>query len=249
MLTDVLFVAWNRLEFTKESLRTLFRNTDWTLVNSMTVHDDGSTDGTREFCIEMAAKFNVTFSGERQEGPVGVFNHFLKSARAPLVAKIDNDTMVPPGWLNECATVMERSPELHLLGIEPHSPEDAIGMHAGGPPVVPAGGTDTRSYIPARHIGGIGVMRTAVFENNLPSHGGRYGGFTHWQYQNVDRVKAGWISPPLPVFLLNRMPLEPWCSLSDEYGRREWQRYAGRYWSEEASHLWSWWDLAPKGVA
>lgn len=50
-------------------------------------------------------------------------------------------------------------------------------------------------------------------------------GFSEWQhtYQPV----RGWIRPDLPVALLDRVPLEPWLSLSQEYIANGWQRPQG----------------------
>lgn len=66
-----------------------------------------------------------------------------------------------------------------------------------------------------------------------------YGGFTEWQTDNP-RVIKGWAFPPLRVFLLDRLPIEPWASLSDEYIRNGWQREWTRY-PKTVSSLWEWW--------
>ena len=49
MSVSLLFPAFNRLEFTKQSWAALMANTDWSLVSEFHVYDDGSTDGTREW--------------------------------------------------------------------------------------------------------------------------------------------------------------------------------------------------------
>ena len=43
-----------------------------------------------------------------------------------------------------------------------------------------------------------------------------YWGFTEWQWANKGMVKA-FMDPPLPVFLLDHLPFEPWRSLSQRY--------------------------------
>ena len=48
-MIDILYVGWNRLEFTKATFEALKANTDWSLVRHLHIHDDGSTDGTREW--------------------------------------------------------------------------------------------------------------------------------------------------------------------------------------------------------
>ena len=51
---DVLFLAYNRLAFTQESFKALLENTDWQYVQRLSVYDDGSVDGTREW-LEVGA--------------------------------------------------------------------------------------------------------------------------------------------------------------------------------------------------
>jgi len=56
---DLLYLACNRLEFTRETFATLVRNTDWDLVHELFVMDDGSTDGTRQWLRENATRTPV----------------------------------------------------------------------------------------------------------------------------------------------------------------------------------------------
>jgi hypothetical protein len=71
---------------------------------------------------------------------------------------------------------------------------------------------------------------------------GTYGGFTDWQLLHKE-VRKGWILPPLKVFLLDRLPMEPWASLSRKYiaagDQRPWANY-----KPADAHLWSWWNFA-----
>lgn len=168
----------------------------------------------------VAADFRAGVFG----GPVAIMNDFLKRTDADVFAKIDNDTVVPPGWLGECQSVMERCPELDLLGIEVFCT------------VAPA--SVERGYQPASYIGGIGLMRRRAFRS-LPDPEG-YFGFTAWQSRHEEVIK-GWLDPALPVFLLDRLPIEPWRSLSAAYVDRGWQRKWGFYRPESKEHLWGWW--------
>jgi hypothetical protein len=111
---------------------------------------------------------------------------------------------------------------------------DLLGIEAFRP-VVP--GRTQRGYSPAEHIGGIGLMRTRCFAT-LPRPRGRYG-FTAWQ-QLTRKVTTGWLDPALPVFLLDRLPREPWRSLSKQYVAKGWQRDWGPY-SEDQRAMWEWW--------
>ena len=49
---------------------------------------------------------------------------------------------------------------------------------------------------------------------------GGYHGFTEHQWRYNPR--RGWITPDLMVCLLDRVPIEPWMSLSEEYATKNW---------------------------
>lgn len=217
-MIDVVFLACNRLEFTKATYAALKANTDWSKAR-LVVYDDGSTDGTAEW-LESQGEVRRTSLGS----PVAVMQHYLDSGpSAPYWAKIDNDTVVPPGWLDDCVRVMDASPELELLGIEAMCEVAAVAE---------------RTYRPSPFIGGIGLFRTAAWKDRPPLVADGFFGFTSWQDQNG--VATGWIDPSLPVFLLNRLPVEPWSSLSDKYVARGWQRDFGKYHPGQ-SPMWDWW--------
>lgn len=226
-MIDILYLAHNRLEFTQATMEALIANTNWRLVDRFVIYDDNSIDGTREFIDGLDFWKAREVRHGTYGSPVQVMIDFLSSVsphdRKPF-AKIDSDTMVPRGWLDECARIMDVHGELDLLGIEAFNE------------VVP-GTCEHRSYRMAAHIGGIGLMRSSAFVT-VPRPNGRFG-FTAWQEQN-DKVIKGWINPSLPVFLLDRLPREPWMTHSNTYREKGWQRPWGPY-EEKDKPLWSWW--------
>jgi GT2 family glycosyltransferase len=228
---DLIHLSHNRLEFTKASLAALQENTNWSKVGRLLLYDDNSSDGTREFVETWAREAKIGSDVELRFGtfghPVIVMLDYLRAfQRHSIFGKIDSDTMVPPGWLDQCLDVMERHPELDLLGIEAMNPVD--------------GSEQERGFTDARFIGGIGLMRAkAFFENPGLGPNGRYFGFTEWQERHKN-VKKGWLSPSLPVFLLDRLPMEPWRSFSKEYTQKFGQREWGPYDMGMAA-MWEWW--------
>jgi glycosyltransferase involved in cell wall biosynthesis len=225
-MIDLMFLTKNRLEFTKASLQALLANTNWNQVARLFLYDDDSTDGTEDYLLRLEYPVTAEQRFDRNYGsPVKVMNEYLSHEGGHVFAKIDNDTMVPPGWLDECLKVMDRHPELDFLGIEAFN-------------LVVAGQTE-RSYRAADFIGGIGLMRTRAFAT-LPTPHGRFG-FTEWQQNESPEVKKGWINPSLPVFLLDHLPREPWLSLSREYVAKGWQRIQWGPYEEKNKALWEWW--------
>ncbi len=244
---SLVFPAFNRLEFTKQSWAALMANTDWSLVEEFHVYDDGSTDGTAEFLMnavisEPPLNVPVFFRRTSFRSPMGVTLDWIRRSKAPLLAKLDNDTVYPPGWLNVALDVMERNPKLEMLGLEcMRTPGTFMGIIDGHAKYhVPGHGQF--DYERAQFVSGLGVYRRSAFAQSLPPDEG-YFGFEEWQRRRCK--KAGWIIPSLPVFLLDRLPMDPWKSLSESYVEKGWQRpWSGagelRYKPEE-SDKWSWW--------
>jgi glycosyltransferase involved in cell wall biosynthesis len=230
---DLLYVTHNRLEFTKQSLQALSNNTNWALVNRFYIYDDASTDGTAEFIDQLVADYTISaiVTHEPFGGPVAAMNRYLKlDDRPELFAKVDNDFVMPPGWLDHLNSVMTNAPELDILGTEP--------MQSGQLPEVVVPGANGYGYTPARHIGGKGLIRAEAFNGRPMRAKGRLG-FTEWQHRNEDVTKA-WIRPELKSFGLDQLPFEPWVSLTNEYANRGWQRHWPKY-PPTMHAYWDWW--------
>ena len=255
MKIDLLYLAKGRDEFTAASFHALLANTNWALVSTLWIFSDGGSIASAFSCgLPSKAGFDENSYG----GPVAIMKRYLSMPAEPQVfAKIDNDVIVPPGWLDACAPAMDRNPGLDLLGIEPpisRTPAPwANGKRAPAPEENYAQGLSTDmlrrgygvpslGYVHCDMIGGIGLMRRSAFAKGAPMvpHGPNgVGGFSDWQAR-TSSVTKGWIMPPLNVFLLDRLPVEPWASLSKRYIaeglQRPWTNYA-----PEDHALWDWW--------
>jgi GT2 family glycosyltransferase len=227
-VVDLLYLACNRLEFTQETFSTLIATTDWRFVHELFVYDDGSIDGTSEWLehsihrVPAPVRFVKTHFGS----PVSAMSHFIEAARAPILAKTDNDAMLPPDWLRQSLEVLQRHPELMLLGIEAMNPVDKNPHRV-------------RSYTLAEFISGLGLYRRIVFAQSRPTAYEKYFGLEEWQVAQGVTLRRGWINPALPVFLLDRTPFAPWTTYSATYIGRGWQRSSPPY--DPSSRLWSWW--------
>ena len=113
---DIAYVARNRLELTRETLGTLWRNTNWTLVRELTIYDLGSADGTDAWLEAEAAHVPVPTRFVRATGGSAedVARKVDASDGAVTLAIVDGDTMVPPGWLRQRLDALDRRPDLAL---------------------------------------------------------------------------------------------------------------------------------------
>ncbi len=160
-------------------------------------------------------------------------NHYVANSEATWFCKVDNDIVVPPGYLTSLLQVRDDVP-----GAE------AIGMEAGWtelpPQVIPEG--FRYGYEPARHIGGVGLIRTEWLGGKPRMIGRGDGGRFGWtEQQNHHRIAAGWIKPDLYLFSLDQLPFEPWRSLAAEYVGRTWSRQWGTYHERFMCRYWDWW--------
>lgn len=233
-MIDVIFLAHGREEFTAASLGALIENTNWRRAR-LVIYTDGAP------LRPLLSAREVRRS--RYGGPVAVMNDHLARPGSEIFAKIDNDTIVPPGWLDTCLQVMESRPELDLLGIEPPRSRTPAPWASGTRVPIPESQEHWNDYAPCDMIGGIGLMRRRAFAGQAPMipHGPLgVGGFSDWQLRHPG-VRKGWIVPPLSVFVLDRLPIEPWAGLSRKYiaagEQRPWTNYA-----PEDEALWNWWS-------
>lgn len=246
MQCDLLFLAHSRPEFTRESVKALIANTNWERVSQVIVYTDGEeTPGfAGAFPIGVPEIYVLCKFG----GPVAIMSHYLSHDPAPVWAKIDNDVIVPPGWLDQALLVMETRQELDFLGLEPPLSRTPAPWRPNGRVIHPETCIDytqplkTIGYASCDSIGGVGLMRTSAFQDRRQMQPfATYGGFTDWQTGHPELVK-GWIVPPINLFLLDRIATrEPWASLNKRYLAEKLQRPWTNYSDETVEKLAGWW--------
>lgn len=231
-MIDLLYVAHNRLAFTEATFPALLANTNWELVQKLHVLDDASTDGTFEFLSGQVSDFyyatgmKINRTSEVFGGPVRALNHAYAHAETDVLVKIDNDLLLCPGWLDALLAVLAKDARLDVLGFE-------AGFGEG---LAPADAERT-SY-EARHVGGIGAIRTRIFRGKRPRAHGQNGMFGWTDFMRHHAV-CGWLTPDLPCPLLDHLPFEPWVSLAAEYCARGWSRSWPTY-PEVMAPYWEW---------
>lgn len=232
-MVNLLYCAYNRLEFTQASFAALADHTDWSQVAALHIADDASGDGTAEWLWEASRSIpcEVKYESRRLGGPVAAMLRHLdllpETAECGAFVKIDNDFVCCPGWLPELLRVTSLNPGVDIFGLQPRL----------GPPEPPP--FEARGIEPARFIGGIGLIRHRAFEACRPTPNGRYG-WTEWQFRHPSVGKA-WVVPDLPCFCLDLVDLEPWASLATEYVEKGWAREWPKYEASGGLEYYRWW--------
>ncbi len=111
----IKLITWNRLEYTKKTIKSILENTDYPFI--LWIWDNCSTDGTVDYLKSLKDdRITVNFSKENL-GLVPPFNIFLDIYKdVKYVAQLDNDIIVPKGWLTKFKNVMDNFPIFSLSG-------------------------------------------------------------------------------------------------------------------------------------
>ncbi|MCX5811622.1 MAG: glycosyltransferase [Proteobacteria bacterium] len=114
MDTSIVFVTYNRLEYTKKSIVSLLNKDDDFLLY---LWDNASTDGTQEYLKDISKDSRVKEVVFHKEnvGPTYALNYFWHKCDTELVGKVDNDCLVEPGWIKIISKAHEDIPQLGAI--------------------------------------------------------------------------------------------------------------------------------------
>lgn len=116
MRCDIVIPVWNQLEFTRDCIDSLVRNTDYPY--RLILVDNGSDTLTRRY-LESTAKnrSSETFLIRNEEnlGFIKAVNQGLKASTAPYICIMNNDTLPAPGWLKRMVEFAEGHPDIGLI--------------------------------------------------------------------------------------------------------------------------------------
>jgi GT2 family glycosyltransferase len=184
-LVDLITFTYNRLAYTRVALTTLAENTasyGWEWLRWIIV-ENASVDGTREYVREFKAShpgIDIDLvENERPRVVAANMNLAIGRCRAPFIAKVDNDMLVPPLWLDSLKRIMDAFRELAVLG---------GGRYDGDKPVERNG----LGYYPVDNVGGNFLARAeplkcAPIESPVGEFDvhekWRFSGFSAWQWQ------------------------------------------------------------------
>jgi glycosyltransferase involved in cell wall biosynthesis len=123
MMVDLVFVTRNRLQYTKLSLPRLL--SDPTEEFSLTIWDNGSIDGTKEYLSSLQdTRIVQKVFSKKNIYLHGAANDVFSKSSADLVGIIPNDFLVTPGWTRPLANAHADVPQFGMIGCWHFFPED-----------------------------------------------------------------------------------------------------------------------------
>ena len=114
MKIHLVFITYNRLEYTKLSIASVLADPDEKF--SLTIWDNGSTDGTAEYLKNEVSDERITdiVLSKENIGQTAAINEIWSKSKADLLGKLDNDCVMTPGWTK---TLAQAHKDIDNLGV------------------------------------------------------------------------------------------------------------------------------------
>ena len=120
---DIIYITFNRLYYTQKTLPVLLDSCDYPF--HVQIVDNGSTDGTVEYLQKLNhPRIEKVIYNNKNEGLVKPTKQFWKDSHSGLVGKIDNDILVPKGWIEKLVYAHQKIPQLGVVGFCHFKKED-----------------------------------------------------------------------------------------------------------------------------
>jgi hypothetical protein len=119
---DLLLITHNRRRYVEKTLETLVRDPAAFRVYWWDNHStDGATDVVRALLSERLSATHLSDRNVYQGVPT---RWFLETSRSDVVGKIDDDVLLPIGWLDRFTPLVRENATLGMLGCWMFMPED-----------------------------------------------------------------------------------------------------------------------------
>jgi GT2 family glycosyltransferase len=129
---DACLVTWNSRHLLPRMLDALAKTRYPHL--EVWIADNGSTDGTREYLAARRADFPFPLHVLELPQNMGVaqgLNVAFAAGKAPLVARLDDDTIVSPEWLERLVPRFHQRPYAGMVGPAIDNDNEGAGLQAG----------------------------------------------------------------------------------------------------------------------
>lgn len=119
-MRSIMMVTYNRLELTKQTVKNIFDTVSGDF--NFIIVDNGSKDGTVEYLNELSNKHNNIYIHlfSENKGIGKGRNKALKIAvdlGTEWFVTLDNDVLLPNGWLDECIHILENVKTYGAIGV------------------------------------------------------------------------------------------------------------------------------------
>lgn len=202
MKIDLLFLSFNRMHYTKYSMPALLADPSEEF--SLTIWDNASTDGSREYLesIKDPRIVKKVFS-PTNVNPLSVFNHVMSESTADLFGLVAEDLLVTPGWTHILGKAHADIPELGKLSCW-HFARDAFdyqrAMHKiqafGRHKILRHPWTNGCGLTKMKALRAVGLMQPGDGES------------AYWRRVSQAGYVVGYYCPPVPVEHMDY----PWSS-------------------------------------
>ena len=113
---QIIYLTYNRLYYTKITLPALLDSSNH-ISFQVRIVDNGSTDGTVKYLKSLNhPRIEKIIYNKKNKGLVQPTKQFWKESNATFVSKIDNDILVPNGWIDNLVNAHLKIPELGVCG-------------------------------------------------------------------------------------------------------------------------------------
>ena len=117
--------AFNKLEYTKLAIESLYRNTDFSAGNiELITINNGSSDGTEEYFESLPNEKKINYKYNMLGVPL-----WPEIFEGKYVVMVSNDVIATPGWLENLLACMDSDPNIAMAS--PTCNEDAIACDQG----------------------------------------------------------------------------------------------------------------------
>ncbi len=227
-LVNILFFTYDRIEYTKNAIDRLLSSTNYPF--NLYIVDNHSTDGTVKWLREIE---NVTPNireivfNRKNRGLAEPTNHFWERVNSDFVGKIDNDTLVPDGWLERLVDAHQKSNKLGVVGGWHFRPEDFNEKDSQNNMYI----DNDVQIIEDTHIGGCCyLMKYSIYKKLGPmSFDSKFKIHGWTEYQNKINSKGWKVGYLYPLIQLDYMddPRSPNCLIEKKY-----TEYTKKIWKE-----------------
>jgi GT2 family glycosyltransferase len=130
VLVSFIIPLYNCLPLTQAMVASLQATLPAGLAHEIILVDDGSTDGTRAWLKTLREPFQVVFN-DRNRGYAVSNNHGASFARGEILALLNNDLVLQPGWLEPMLAALRRATLAGVVGNVQLDARTGVLDHAG----------------------------------------------------------------------------------------------------------------------